>query len=265
MWRVFQCTSPLCMPFSHLSSLFHLSSKRDFDVEFDFMSLFEATDVAAQGASLTSGSGEATIATYVKACKCSNLVSYECNTDRLSPDGILYVCITSIDPIVQIKYIHNVNLYQLEANGNVKEHFAVVDFAIIQDNAISSITFKNATAYGIATIVPSRFFSYAGLSSIKINGTVETALNENRRRLIDYLAHDDASHISRDTAYGRMMQGTENGAPFGFSIQAESIEAIPDVEWSTIHVGSGSTFRVLLAYSIIGASTCFTAWASPIW
>ena len=252
------------MPFSNLSSFFPLSSKRDFDVEFEFTSLFEATDVAAQAASLTSGSGEATIASYVKACKCDNPVSYECNTNPLSPGSLMYVCITSIDPIVQIKYIHNVHLYQFDANGNVKEHYAVVDGSIVQDNGISTMTVKNATAHGIATIVPSRFFSYTGSSSIKINGTVETALKENRRRRIDDLARDDASPIHRDTAYGRMMQGTEKEAPFGFGIQAESIEAIPDVEWSTIYVGSGSAFRVLLAYSIIGAATCF-AWAYPIW
>ena len=254
---------PVSMPFSNLSSLFPLSSKRDFDVEFEFTSLFEVTDVAVQGASLTSGNGEATIATYIKACKCDNLNSYECNTDPLSPDSILYVCIKSIDPIVQIAYIYDLRLYQFEANGNVKEHFAVVEFSSVQDEDISSMTIKNVTAHGIATIVPSRFFSYTGSSSIKINGTVETALKETRRRLNDDLAHD-ASPISRDTTYGRMMQGTEREAPFGFSIQTESIEAIPDVEWSTIHVGSGSTFHVLFAYSIIGAATCF-AWASPIW
>jgi hypothetical protein len=60
-----------------------------------------------------------------------------------------------------------------------------------------------------------------------------------------------------------MMQGKENEAPFGFSIQAESIDAIPDVEWSTTHVGSGSTFNLLFAYSITGTATCFV-WASPI-
>jgi len=74
----------------------------------------------------------------------------------------------------------------------------------------------------------------------------------------------DTSPSYCNTAYGRMMQGKENEAPFGFSIQVESIDAIPDVEWSTTHVGSGSTFNLLFAYSIIGGATCF-AWASPIW
>jgi hypothetical protein len=250
------------VPFSNPSSLIPLSSKRDFDVEFEFTSLFETDDVAAQGASLTSGSGEATVTSYIKACKCDNLNSYKCNTDPLSPDSILYVCITSIDPIVQIKYIYNLHLFQFEANGNVKEYFAVVDLSSVQNEEISSRIPKNATAQGIATIVPSRFFSYTGTSSIKINGTVETELKENSRRLIDELTHD-ASPISRDTACGRMMQGKENEAPFGFSIQVESIDAIPDVEWSTTHVGSASTFNLLFAYSIIGAATYF-AWASSI-
>jgi hypothetical protein len=46
------------------------------------------------------------------------------------------------------------------------------------------------------------------------------------------------------------MHGKENEASFRFSILAESIDAIPDVEWSSTHVGSGSTFNLLFAYSM---------------
>jgi hypothetical protein len=224
------------MPFSNLSSLFPLSSKREIDIAFDLNVDFEATDVVMQSASMSSGSGQAGVDTYVKACKCDNFESFTCNTDPLSPNTILYVCITSIDSDVEIHWLDGLELFQRNALGN--ETLDVVSSANIQNDEISSMTVKNATAVGVATVVPSRFFSYSGVSFLDVFGTVEMKLVGGRRRLGD-LAHD-----------------TSPNAPFKLTIEVErEAEGTPYVE-STVFSGSitkalGTSLLVVLSAIVL--------------
>ncbi len=82
------------------------------------------------------------------------------------------------------------------------------------------MTVKNATAVGVATVVPSRFFSYSGVSSLDVFGTVEMKLVGGRRRLSD-LAHDASPN-----------------APFELTIKVErEAEGTPHDE-STMFSGS---------------------------
>ena len=232
MWRV-------CLPHSLFvstdfsSSLLFLPSlprfaplffsKREIDIEFDLNIDFEATNVVMQSASLSSGSGQANVASFVKACKCDNLESFKCNTNRLSPNTILFVCITSIDPDVEIYWLDSLELFQRNALGN--ETLDVVSSANIQNDEISSMTVKNATAVGVATVVPSRFFSYSGASSLDVFGTVEMKLVGGRRRLDD---------LARDAS---------PNAPFELNIEVEhESEGAPHVESS---VFSGSIAKAL--------------------
>ena len=193
-------------------------SKREIDIAFDLNIDFEATNVVMQSASLSSGSGQANVASFVKACKCDNLEAFKCNTNRLSPNTILFVCITSIDPDVEIYWLDSIALFQRNALGN--ETLDVVSSSNIQNDEISSMTVKNATAVGVATVVPSRFFSYSRASSLDVFGTVEMKLVGGRRRL------DDIPN-----------------APFELNIEVEhESEGTPHVESS---VFSGSIAKAL--------------------
>jgi hypothetical protein len=101
------------MQFSNLLSLFPLStSKHKIDIVFNLNIDFEAKDIVMQSASMSSGSGQAGADTYIKACKCDNLESLTCNTDPLSPNNILYVCIMSIDSDVEIHWLDSLKLFQ---------------------------------------------------------------------------------------------------------------------------------------------------------
>ncbi len=141
-----------------------------------------------QSASMSSSSGQAGIESYVKACKCDNLKSFTYNTDPLSSNTILYVCITSIDLDVEIHWLDILELFQQNALGN--KTLDVVFLANIQIDKISSVTVKNATAVGVAAIVPLWFFlSYSGVSSLDIFGTVKMKLVGGQQRLGD-LTHD---------------------------------------------------------------------------
>jgi hypothetical protein len=219
------------------SSCLLTSSKREINISFDFNVDFDTTDVVVQSASTTSASGEANVGTYIKACKCDNLESFKCNTNPIGPNSILYVCLTSIDPDVEIRWLDRLSLFQYNAIGN--ETMNIVASANIQNEEISTMIVKNSTAVGVATVVPSRFFSYSGVSSLDMDvfGTVEMNLVGGRRRLADAVSPD---------------------APFEINIEVErSDEAIPDVEWTADHVQSGSKKNGFAYSSFVGGSVCF--------
>ena len=219
--------------FSTFSCL-HTSSKREIDIAFDFNVDFDTTNVVVQSASMTSASGEANVGTYIKACKCDNLESFKCNTNPISPNSILYVCVTSIDPDVEIRWLDRLSLFQYNALGN--ETMDIVESANIQNEEISTMIVKNSTAVGVATVVPSRFFSYSGVSSLDVFGTVEMNLVGGRRRLVD-------DGVSPDAAFEINIEVEHSGA------------AIPDVEWTADHVQSGGRKNGIV-YSFIGGSVC---------
>ena len=101
---------------------------------------------------------------------------------------------------------------------------------------ISTMIVKNSTAVGVATVVPSRFFSYSGVSSLDVFGTVEMNLVGGRRRLVD-------DGVSPDAAFEINIEVERSGA------------VIPDVEWTADHVQSGGKKNGLV-YSFIGGSVC---------
>lgn len=219
---------------------------------FDLSVDFETASVQGQKPSVTNSSVQANVDTYVKACKCDDFDSFKCNTSPISPNAVLYVCVTSINPDVEIDYVNKLELHQ----GN--DVLGVVSDTQIQYDDISNTVVKNATAVGIATIVPSKFFSYSGVSNVNVNGTVEMKLVGSARRLFNDPARF-ASPIALEMANSRMTRGEEYPSAFGFSIQAEPAEAIPNVEWSVIHVSGSSGNKKTLgnAYFAIGLFTCF--------
>lgn len=131
-------------------------SERNIAISFDFDIDFEVTQpVLMQGASLTSGSGTTNVDTYISACKCSDFDSFECDDAPLVPFGILNVCLTSLDADVELAYLSSLELAQ-KSTHQVEQTMSIVEQNSPVDPAISAITIKNSTAWGIASVVPSR-------------------------------------------------------------------------------------------------------------
>ena len=71
-------------------------------------------------------------------------------------------------------WLDSLELFQRSAIGN--ETMDVIATANIQTDEISSMTVKKATAVGVATVVPSGFFSFSGVTSLDFFSTVEMKL-----------------------------------------------------------------------------------------
>ena len=150
--------------------------RREIDVAFDLSIDFELANVATQSASLSSSSGSAHVGKYIKACKCDGL-GFICNTNKLSPNSLMNICITSIDKDVEIRFVDVLRLYQ------ELDTMDIILSAAVQNLEISSMTKKNSTAILVTTVVPSRFFAYGGESVLDVRGTVEMNLIGSRRWL----------------------------------------------------------------------------------
>jgi len=207
------CTNTFLLSSSSTSSI-HIISKRDIDIFFDFTVDFEAVeDVSMQSASLSSGSGQANVDSYVMACKCDDLDSFTCNNTPLAPNSILNVCIQSMDSDVEIAFLNTLEMTSLD-----NETLLIVDGLLIQNNEISSLTVKNATAVGVSTVVPSRFFSFSTLSSATVSGIVQVKLVGGRA-----LRGEEDGVVSRPGRY-------DPATPFTINIPMEPLPQVSHIK-----------------------------------
>ena len=151
--------------------------KREIDIALDLSIDFELANVVTQSASLSSSSGAANVGKYIKACKCDG-IGFICNTNKLSPNSLMNICIMSIDKDVEISYVDVLQLYQ------ELDTMDIILSSAVQNIEISSMTTKNSTAVLVSTVVPSRFFAYGGESVLDVRGTVEMNLIGARRLLV---------------------------------------------------------------------------------
>ena len=225
-----------------------IHSKRDIDIFFDFTVDFEAVeDVSMQTASLSSGSGQANVDSYVMACKCDDLDSFTCNNTPLAPNSILNVCIQSMDSDVEIAFLNTLEMTSLD-----NETLLIVDGLLIQNNEISSLTVKNATAVGVSTVVPSRFFSFSQFSTATVSGIVQVKLVGGRA-----LRGEDSNSNSVVSRPGRYDPAT----PFTINVPMEPLPQVSHIKtgFEETNAGglSGKEFISSLTVAVVFWAVCF--------
>ena len=198
-----------------------------------------------QTASLSSGSGQANVDSYVMACKCDDLDSFTCNNTPLAPNSILNVCIQSMDTDVEIAFLNTLEMTSLD-----NETLLIVDGLLIQNNEISSLTVKNSTAVGVSTVVPSRFFSSSQFSSATVSGIVQVKLVGGRA-----LRGDEDSVVSRPGRY-------DPATPFTINVPMEPLPQVSHIKtgFDDGESNAGSTakeFTFSLAVAVVLWAVCF--------
>jgi len=119
----------------------------------------------------------ARVENYVEACLCDNASSFTCiNTATLNTDSLLNVCIKSISGEMEIDSIDNLKMTQ----GT--EELVIVKKNTLEDSSISSMTMVSTkNGVHVDSVIPSRFFSYDGVSAATITGSVYIKLSGSRR------------------------------------------------------------------------------------
>ena len=153
---------------------------RELAIQFDFQVDFTAETIALGSVMKSSGIGSTTVDSYVEACKCTDISTFECNEDMLSPNQELYLCVRSTSPDIEVDSLHSLMITQ----GS--EALLVVDGNTIQDESISAkyeVPEHNGVA--VAMLVPAAFWNYGGFAQVALTGTVYLKLVNSSRRLLD--------------------------------------------------------------------------------
>lgn len=153
--------------------------QRDIDIAFDFSVDFTTPEPAnLDAATLGTETSTAVVDSYVQACTCDDSSSFTCTTDSLAPDSLLNICVSSTSADMQIDRLNQIKI----AQG--AEEFVIIDGDTIQDAKLSStqlVPAKNGAH--VASIIPSKFFSYSGASTAAVSGIVYLKLVGTRRQL----------------------------------------------------------------------------------
>jgi len=157
------------------------TDERDVAINLDFGNNFTAiADANLNQTSMGSNTDSTKVQDYIEACTCDGASTFNCNTDLLSPDDYLNVCIKSRSAEMEIDYLDNLSM----TSNDDGDKLVIVDKATLQDSTISSKTKVPAkNGVHVASVIPSKFFSYSATSSAKVTGVVYLKLKGSRRRL----------------------------------------------------------------------------------
>ena len=154
--------------------------QRDINIAFDFDVAFTTTDPAnLQAATLGTETSTVSVDSYVQACTCDDATSFTCTTGSLAPDSLLNICISSASNDMQIDYLDSIKVTQ-----DAEEFVIIGTGGTLEDTKLSStelVPDKNGAH--VASIIPSKFFSYSGTSTAAVTGVVYLKLVGTRRQL----------------------------------------------------------------------------------
>jgi hypothetical protein len=215
LWNQLSNKIELCIRLQLLSgSNVIKEDARDIDIAFDYQIDFSSNEGSLKQASLSSGSSTTTVDNYVQACTCDNVSSFTCNTDALGPNSLLNICVKSISSDMEIDYLNDLKMTQ------GAEELVIVETNDLQDSAISSMTMVPAkNGVHVASVIPSRFFSYTGTSNAVVTGVVYLKLAGSRRRLAVNFVANPMVHAH---SYQRVMRSEISPRPSNYENDQES-------------------------------------------
>ena len=204
-------------------------NKTDISVEFNFENNFTIAPIKLNQVNVGSDETTSNVEGYVQVCTCENKEGYNCNENSLGKDDYLNVCIQSTSPDMEIHYLDSIEMSQAETG----EKLVIVEDAVLKSDEISSMTLAPSwNGVHVATVVPSRFFSYEKESTATVSGVVFLKLagsSSTRRRVaVEILANTETG------AGTRLPSGA--GASGARALQQEGQDVVDEESAFTIDV-----------------------------
>lgn len=180
LWNGFTNKFEMCLRLQLLSGdMVIKEDARELSVQFEFQVDFTAEAVALGSVMKSSGVGSTTVDSYVEACKCTDITTFECNEDMLSPNQELYLCVRSTSPDIEVDSLHSLMITQ------GPDAVLIVDGNTIQDDTISAkYVVPEHNGVAVAMLVPAAFWNYGGFAQVALTGTVYLKLVNSSRRIL---------------------------------------------------------------------------------
>jgi surface protein len=160
--------------------------RRDIGITLDLRTDFNTTSTANfDQISLLSNETTVEVGNYIEACTCNNREDFACNTNKLTPNQFLNVCIRSvadnemiIDKLDSLKMVQNKG-----TDSEVTLNIVITNDGLV-DKSISSMSMlAGRVGVHVASVIPAAFFSYEGDTTAEVSGVVYLKLAGSRRRL----------------------------------------------------------------------------------
>jgi hypothetical protein len=181
----------------------------------------------------------ARVENYVQACICDNPDSFTCNTATLNPDSLLNVCIKSTSGEMEIDSLDNLKMTQ----GT--EELIIVKTNTLEDSSISSKTMVPAkNGVHVATVIPSKFFSYDSINTATITGLVYIKLAGSRRLAVEITGYPEVQATGSTRALAETLGNQES--TFAINVELEKRKTETNNGATTASVMSG----FIVAFSV---------------
>ncbi|EJK54781.1 hypothetical protein THAOC_25562, partial [Thalassiosira oceanica] len=153
---------------------------RIVEVEFDLTTEFNITSELT-GATIDTVDEYAGVDGAIYACKCGGLENYTCNTDELTPNEALYVCISTVEPTFEIENLESMTIIQGQTQMDIIKSGAVRPGLA---NGIADRRQKSDdTGVAITTLIPINLFDFQAGASVSVIGQINMKLASKRSEL----------------------------------------------------------------------------------
>ena len=151
--------------------------RHEISIVFDFENNFIIKNITLLEQDIGVAETSTRLSDYVEACTCLNREDSTCNTNKLGKDDYLNICIKSISDDVEVDYLESIIMSQTNT-----EDLVIVENENLVSRSTSSMTKALPLWNGIhiASIIPTRFFSYEGDSTANVSGVVFLKLADSR-------------------------------------------------------------------------------------
>ena len=208
--------------------------RRDIGIKLDLRTDFDTTSIANfEQISLLSNETTVEVENYIEACTCNNREDFTCNTNKLTPNQFLNVCIRSVaDNEMIIDKLDSLKMIQSKGTDNEVTLNIVIPNDGLVDKSISSMSMlAGRVGVHVASVIPAAFFSYEEETTAEVSGVVYLKLAGSRRRLAVEIAglpkaQTNTGSTSTDTRALQMQTESvvDQQSAFAIEVQLEKNE-----------------------------------------
>jgi len=213
--------------------------KRVVAIDFDLSVDFEINNITLGAATIESGSGTTDVTSYVEACKCGGIDSFNCTTDDLVPNSELFVCIKSKSTDVKIDSLESMTITQGDEAMTV-----IANERVVVPSISSRDYFPNDNVVVVSTRVPVNLFTYAEGETITVSGDILMKLADGNRR-----------KLQTDIVGGGAKFGAIKKAPFQLMIGLQDEMVLEGESYVSSATGVASASKDVGMLVMVFAST----------
>ncbi|EJK45307.1 hypothetical protein THAOC_36082 [Thalassiosira oceanica] len=207
---------------------------RIVEIEFDLTTEFNITSELT-GATIDTLDEYADVDGAIYACKCGGLENYTCNTDELTPNEALYVCISTVEPTFEIENLESMTIIQGQTQMDIVKSGAVRPALA---NGIADRRQKSDdTGVAVTTLIPINLFDFQAGASVSVIGQINMKLASKRSDLFGRSLRANPARLEYEVSVD--LKESDPEVPNSAQLDSDALNGVSDFD------SFGSDFHAL--------------------